>query len=276
MFAVFALALTVTPPALDGACAPSVVQPAVQAAAEALKRKDVAAAKAAIAPAAACPVRDGPSYAAHVLGADVASRAGDWATVRNLLDGVRILPEAGIGAHTEFLRLTADQGLGDAAAFARDRTAMLAANDRGLAAAGRRVETFQAGGAQVSAYEATVDQGSFHRVLEFVIAPDAPFAYPASILLTDDQGAIGLFPLPKSQGSGEAAHAWFLDLYTCSSHSTLPPPAAPSGAQAGYAEVKARVIATLSASPPIAAPATPPAGGCWSAGWILPGFGAKH
>ena len=51
-------------------------------AAAALGRKDLAGAKAAIAPAAACPVADGTTYAAHVLRADGAVREGDWATVR--------------------------------------------------------------------------------------------------------------------------------------------------------------------------------------------------
>lgn len=259
----------------SGQCAASTLQPSLQQAATALAHKDLATAKAAISPAAACPAVDGVTYAAHVLRADLATREGDWATARQMLNGVGLHAESSLSAHAGFLRLRADQGLGDAAAFAADRTALLAANTARLTALGRKVETFRVGAAQVTAFEAPVDQGGFHRTLEFIVTPDDANAYPVSILLTDDRTALSLQQALSKSAAPTASHAWFIDLYTCNQHSTLPPPAQPFGLPPAYGEVKARVVSTLADATLVAAAPPPEGASCGTAAWLLPGLGQR-
>ena len=216
---------------------------------------------------------DGTTYAAHVLRADVAVREGDWPTARAMLAGVAVHPEAQISALAGFIRLRADQGLGDAAAFTRDRADLLAADDARLGAIGRKVETFRVGAVQVAAYEAAVDQGAFHRTLEFIVTPDDPAAYPASILLTDDRNAINIQQELGKPGAAKPEHAWFIDLYTCPRHATLAPPAQPFGPSPSYADVRARVTATLADASLSRASPPPERLSCPTAAWLLPGLG---
>ena len=271
LFAIALAAATAIAP--SASCSGVDLRPGLKAAAAALSRKDLEAAQAAIAPAAACPVADGVTYAAHVLRADIAVREGDWTTARTMLAGVAVHPEAGLSARAGFIRLRADQGLGDAAAFAADRAALLSADDARLSAIGRRVETFRIGFAQVAAYEAALDQGAFHRTLEFIVTPDDPAAYPSSILLTDDRGAIGIEQATAKPGAPKPEHAWFIDLYTCARQATLSPPAQPFGPAPAYADVRARVSATLSDASLTRAALPPDRLSCPTAMWILPGLG---
>ena len=269
MLAAMILALAAAPAAN---CAPAEVAAAINAALAARKGRDGDAAAAAIAPAAACPVTSGQAYSAHVLAAELAADRADWPAVRRLLAGIDMHPEMTLGARVRFLLMRADQGLGDAAAFTADRALTVVANDAKLSAAGRKLETFRVPAGEVSAYRAEFDQGGFHRVYQFIAVPDDPAAYPASVMLTDDQSTAAMM---KQMGlGGGAAHAWFLDLYRCSNHATLAPPAAPDGKEPDYALVKARVVAALSA--PDAFAATPPQRGlCASANWLAPGFGLR-
>jgi len=269
MIALLALLLASAAP---DACAPDALRPSLEFAEKALAAKDLDAARRALAPAAACPVRDGITFVAHVLRADVAVRQGDWPTARAMLAGVGVHPENGVSGRAGFLRLRADQGLGDSAAFTADRDALIAADDRKLAANGGKVESFVVPGGRVDAYRTALDQGGFHRVYEFIVTPDDPAAYPVSIQLTDDQVAAQLIA-GQGKGSKESGHAWFLDLYYCQGHSTLPPVAAPNAATPpDYATVKAVVQTTL-ADRELLKAAPPPSANCGGALWILPALG---
>ena len=270
------LVLALDVPSTADACAAAALQPAVAQAAAAVGRKDLAAAKTLIAAAAACPVRDGATYAGHVLRADIAVREGDWVGALSVLPADPPHAETSLGARAAFLRLRADQGLQDAGAFKRDRNDMLTADDAGLASAGRRVETFRTAVASVAAYAAPIDQGAFHRVLEFIVTPDDPAAYPVSIQLTDDVQADKI-QAELSKGAVAPPRIWFLDLYTCSAHATLPPTPAPAdGSQPSYAETKARVLAALADDSAVTVKAGPDRLSCPSAHWIMPGFGAHR
>jgi hypothetical protein len=270
LLAAFDLTVAAAP---NAACTPAALEPAVKAAAAAMQTKDWTGAKAALGAGPDCPVRDGATYVVHAMRASIASHEGDWAGVRAALAALALPPELGLSARVGLLRLAADQALKDPNAFAHDREALLAADDARLAAVGRRVERFHAGGATVTAYETSVQQGAFHRVMEFVITPDDPAAYPASIQLTDDAGAMKVAQA-LNHGPDQPTHDWFLDLYTCTAHATLPRPGKAFGDQPDYTAVKAQVMASLSA--PIAfTPAAAPEGGCFTAPWLLPGFGAR-
>jgi hypothetical protein len=270
-----ALDISATPPT---PCSRAAVEPALNAALAASKAKDVAAAKNAIAPAVACPVTDGPTYAAHVLRASLAVGEQDWLTARTMLSGLGLHPESGLGAEAAFLQLRVDQAVGDAKGFTAHRAAMLAADETNLlSAGGRKRESFAVPGGTVTAYEASIDQGAFHRVYEFVATPNDPAAYPATIQLTDDREATGLQALLAKPGDKAApAHAWFIDLYTCNHHSTLAPPKDPFGAVPGYDELKARVVATFADPALLAATPPPEKTSCMAGKWILPGFGQQR
>ena len=259
-------------------CAPATVQPALDAAFSASQAKDLAGAKAAIASAATCPVKDGPTYGAHILRATIAAAEQDWSTAHAMLGGLNLHPESGpLGARAAFLQLRVDQAVGDQKRFAADRATILATNEaRLLAFGGHKRESFAVPGGTVAAYDAPVDQGSFHRVYEFVATPTDPEAYPVTIQLTDDRGALSLQSAIAKNGSKPIAHVWFLDLYTCDRQATLPPPRQPTGDQPGYDEIKARVVATF-ADPKLLAAAPPPdKSACPTAMWILPGFSQQR
>lgn len=282
LFAVAMLLAASDVPAADApaACAPAAVEAALRSVGAAMERKDEAAARAAIAPAAACPVTNGQTYAAHIFAADLAARRDDWGAVRALLTDTGVHAETLLGIRAQFLKMRADQGLGDAAGFLGDRGLTVAANDARLTAAGEKVETFRAGTASVTAYRTPLDQGSFHRVLEFIAVPDDQAAYPVSVMLTDDRSAAIMMAQMKGGAAGGAAkgadaHAWFVDLYTCTRHSALAPVGAPNGAEPGYAAVKARVVEALGAPGALAAP-PPEHGACSGASWLMPGFGLRR
>ncbi len=255
-------------------CAVATVSQAVEAAVGHLKQHDAAAAKADLAPVAACPTTSYPAFAAHVFRAGLAVDEQDWPTAQAALAGVGIHPEVPLSGRAAFLRLRADQGVQDAAAFTRDREAVVAANDARLAAAGKRLETFRAGTATVTAYDAPVTQGAFSRVFEFVAVPDDPAAYPASIQLTDDRAAAAMNAQMAKPDQPKPVHVWFLDLYTCNQHSTLMLPAGTvaTGPAPAYDAVKAQVVAVLATTRLVAEP--PPAkGACFASAWLLPGIG---
>ncbi|UAK22944.1 hypothetical protein [Sphingomonas nostoxanthinifaciens] len=253
-FALFASSISAT--AL-GPCAPADIQAALRTAIPAMGANDPAKARIALAPIENCPVDGNASYIAHVMRADIAAREQDWVTARAMLANVAVHPEHGLSALAGAIRLRADQGLGDAPAFAADRAALLAAQDGELARAGRKVESFRTGAARVDAYQAEFDQGGFHRMVEFVVTPDDTSAYPVAIMLTDDRTALQLGTALAKPGQPAPAHVWFVDLYTCGGHSTLGPVKQPLGADApDYAEVKAKAVAALADGRAIAA--TPP------------------
>lgn len=248
------------------ACGDDTVRAALRAAQGHLQA-DPAAAEADVSAAATCPERSAPTYAAHVLKAELAVHRGDWTAAARALSGVGLHPEAPISARAGFLRLRADQGLGDAAAFTRDRAALLAADDAALTRLGRRVERFHVGASTVTAYEARVVQGQFVRVFEFIAAPDDPAAYPASVVLTDDRGGAER----AAPGQPVPAHVWFFDDYTCDGKGSGSPKDM-FGPQPSYADTRA-VVATAFAAPlPVKPP--PEKDACWTAQWILPGLGA--
>jgi hypothetical protein len=259
--------------AAPGPCAPAAIAARVQAAAPLLGKRDLAGAGVALGSAGSCPATSYPAFVAHVLRGEIAIGAGDWAGARAALADVALHAEVALSARAGFVRLRADQGLNDAAAFARDRTMLVTANDAMLTAAGRRIETFRAGTASITAYEATVDQGPFRRTVEFVVVPDDLAAYPVSILLTDDRTAVAMSAQMATPGEAKREHVWFLDLYTCGQHSTLLPPIA-TDMPAAYDSLKARVVATL-ATVSLAAAPPPDHTACWSSAWLLPGLGRQ-
>jgi hypothetical protein len=272
---ILALDIAAAPPA---PCSPAAVEPALNAAATANQNRDFKGAERAIAAASACPVRDGPTYGAHVLRAELAVGDGDWTTARTMLSGLGVHPESTLGARAAFLQLRVDQAAGDATSFTAERDAALAANEaRLLAAGGHKLEGFTVPGGTVAAYDAFINQGSFHRVYEFVATPNDPAAYPATIQLTDDQAAASLDAFLNKKGDKSApAHVWFIDLYTCNRHTTLTPPKIITGAQPDYEEVKARVTATFADSALLAVAPPPEKTACMAGMWILPGFGQQR
>ena len=248
------------------ACGDEMVRTALIAAQAHLKT-DPAAAEAEVTPFAACPDRSAPTYAAHVLKAELATHRGDWAAAGRAMTNVGLHPEAPISARAGFLRLRADQALGDAAGFARDRAALLAADDAVLSRLGRRVERFHVGTTTVTAYEARVVQGPFVRVFEFIATPDDPAAYPASVVLTDDRSAAEF----KAPGRPAHEHAWFFDDYTCDGKGSGSPKDM-FGPQPDYAEM--RDVASKAFAAPLPVKAPPDKDACWTGQWILPGLGA--
>ena len=274
----FALALALDiATAPTAPCSPAVVDPSLQIAVADRRARDVAGAKATIEAASRCPVRDGPTYGAHVLRAELAAEEQDWATVRAMLAGVPLHPETSIGARAAFLDLRVYQSLGNAKAFTALRTIVLTLNDAALiAAGGHKRETFAVPGGTVAAYDAAIDQGAFHRVYEFVATPTDPAAYPVTIQLTDDRSAIAIAKSLAKPDARAVDHVWFVDLYTCDRHMTLTPPGNRTGDQPSYDEIRARVVATF-ADPSLLAAAPPPEKSeCRSGIWILPGFGAPR
>ena len=260
------------------ACDKASLDAAVKTAATALEHKDLAGARATMNPFLLCPVDSGQAYIAHVLAADIAAREGNWQPVRALLATAGIHSEVTLGARVQLLRMRADQGLGDPAAFATDRGLTLVANDARLTGLGQKVETFRVPAGEVTAYRAAFDQGSFHRVLAFVATPDDKAAYPVTVMLTDDPNAAAMLKAAglARPGAGAAdAHAWFIDLYQCSSHSNITPPAMDRQHEPDYAAVKARVVEALSAKDAFAA-GPPERGFCASANWLMPGFGVRR
>ena len=262
---------------------PAVSCPATAQLAESVKRAlelqktDAPGARAVLAPLAqACAPSNGAGYVVHVLAADLAARAADWPAARTLLEGVgdRAGPLAPTAA---FIRLSADRALGDGDAFLTDRSAMLADNDAGLAAWGRRVETFRAGPFTVTGYEASFDQGPFRRLAEFVATPDDPLGLPYTVTLTDDLSADKVAAgLGAAPAAGQPAKVYFMDLYFCDGHSTLPPAARPAeGGRPTYAAAKAVAVAAFSAPDKVGtlagarAPSTP---GCPAGKWLMPGL----
>ena len=159
----------------------------IEAALAARKGHDPVSAAAAIAPAAACPVRSAQAYGARVLAAGIAGNRADWPAVRQLLAGIAMHPEMTRGARLRFLLLRADQGLAEAETFAADRALTMIANDARLFAAGNKLEAFRLPGAEVTAFHTLVNQGGFHRMYEFVALPEDEAAYPVTVMLTDDQ-----------------------------------------------------------------------------------------
>jgi hypothetical protein len=267
------LLASLLPDAAD-ACAPDRLRPSLEVASKAFQAKDLNAARTALEPVAACPIKDGITYVGHVLRAEVAVRQADWNTARAMLAGAGIHPENGFAGRAGFFRLRADQGLGDARAFTADRDALIAANDQRLAANGGRVERFAVPGGHVDAYRTGVDQGSFHRVYEFIATPDDPAAYPVSVQLTDDHTVDENWAvLNKTQPA--QAHPWYLDLYACGGHATLKPVATTAGAdRPDYASVKAAVQDALADGKLLKASPPPPAD-CGGALWVLPGIGGR-
>lgn len=263
------LDLATAPPA---PCAPATVATKVVAAAPLLGKRDLAGATAALGEAGNCPATSYSAFAAHVIRGEIAIAGGDWSGARAALDGVGLHPEVSLSARAGFIRLRADQGLGDAAAFIRDRAALVAANDAKLAAAGRRLETFRAGSASVTAYEAAVDQGAFHRTVEFIAVPDDAAAYSVAILLTDDRNAVTVSGELAKPGEPKREHVWFFDLYSCALHSTLSPPIV-NDTPPATADLKARVIALFADAKLTAAAPPPDKAICFSNIWLLPGLG---
>ena len=256
-----------------GFCDPATISSHVQSASALVAKKDLAGAKRAIDPVASCPTTSYPAFVARVVRGQVAVGEGDWAAARAALDGVDVHPEVPLSAMAGFLRLRADQGLNDTAAFARDRAALLMANDSFLRHLGDRlIEIFRVGNAEVTAYAAPVDQGPFRRVTEFIVVPDDRAAYPASITLTDDRQTLTIAREMAAKNNGpQPNHVWFVDLYTCNKHATLQQVS--GDVPPDYAALKARVLAAVVDPAIIAVSAGPDRAMCFSAKWILPGLG---
>ena len=274
MFAGLLLLLDLGTASPAAVCLPSAIVTQVQAAQKLMASKDTAGATATIDAAARCPATSYPAFVAHVVRADLAVAQGDWTAARVALDGLEVHSEAKLSARAGFLRLRTDEGLGDVAAFARDRAALIAANDAALQALGRRLETFRAGAATVTVYEAMVDQGPFRRTAEFIIVPDDPAAYPASILITDDRQAAVIGKQLAKPGEAKPEHAWFLDLYTCGQHATLRPPIMKDAATPDTVATKAQIVTLLAT--PLTGTTSAERAVCFASGWILPGLGAAR
>ena len=262
--------------ALASDCSPMATQEKINAAAEAM-RADLSLAKSIIIPVLSCPPDNSAAYYAHVLRAEIAVREKDWVSARSTFNKVGFHPESKISVRAASFILQADAMTKNAKLFAADRAGIVAGNDAVLSSLGGRIETFNAGGAAVTAYETPVTQGSLHRVLEFIIVPDDASSYPRSILLTDDREAVTVeaeLGQANSSKKIDGGHVWFIDAYDCSGHETLA--IVPGTKQPVYEAVKVRVLQRLSGEKgSVSSLTVPDNGSCAALSWILPGLGAR-
>ncbi len=225
------------------------VVPDLTAALQALKAKDDATAKGKLDGIVANCGSSPASYIARSIRADLALKDKDYDQALKLLEPVPRPARKPIGARSSWTAMQALAGKGDVAGFQAERARLLAAVDQALTAQagpfqGRKLESFQAGGAQVTAYQARVPQGPFLRLTEFIIVPPGPLALPRSVMLTEDANARQLM-----QATAAAAAAPdFVDQYDCNQHVTLKMLPAPGGQPPAYADVKALVVSFLQGS----------------------------
>jgi hypothetical protein len=206
---------------------------------------------------------------ARLITAEANSGLGEWKAVLNDVKDLDLAAAPRLYARMEFLRMAAYASEKDEQGFAKARSRLLAAENQALARLSPVVERFEAGAFRVTAYKAAFNQGGFARKLEFIIEPTTPFAFPESIMLTDDINARSI--MSQLDKANPAPNIFFVDLYTCSGHSTLPPPPFSKTGIPAYADVKPIVISALSqpAQPEVA---TALVGACRTSQWITPGL----
>ena len=214
------------------------------------------------------------SYIARAIRADLALKDKDYDLALKLLGPVPRPARKPIGARSSWTAMQAFIGKGDAAGFQGERARLLAAVDRTLGPdgpyQGRKIESFDVNGTQVTAYEARLTQGAFVRLTEFIIVPPGPMALPRSVLLTDDVNARTIM-----KQTGAVAAPDFVDQYDCNQHVTLKMLPAPDGQAPPYADVKALVVAFLQGSASGVSSMTPGADNMSACHWpqyVTPGF----
>ena len=196
---------------------------------------------------------DGPGTAPpRALRADIASREGDDALVVKLLSPMPTA-QGPLGAQMAWLLLRTYARQGDQAAFALQRSRMLAAQDYALGdpagpLKGRLVERFEVGPLKVSAYAAPLQHETARRLFQFVILADTPTAEPEAILFTDDSRQTGMAK------SVNAPAPVYIDRYGCNFHSTV----RTLRGEPSYAQAKAAVVEELTAHADLGMGAMPP------------------
>ena len=205
----------------------------------AYREGDKAAARANVeAIIAACGTAE-PTWGPRTMAADIALENREFDRVIAVLEPV---PRArgATGGVASYLLLRALQARQDAAAFGREREALVRAAVQGLTDPagpihGRLIETFTEGGAQVFAVEAELQQRGFVRRYEFLIIPAAPLEMPTSIMLSRD---------PAAEALDREHPVLFVDRYTCEGHQTMGiVPANPAPDYAAVREMVRRAIA---------------------------------
>ncbi len=274
MLSIFLAALmqAAAPPAPIDCAQPQSASFAITSGGQALNKRDYPGAAAAVAPlVAACGPRTRPGAIGRIIAAEAAAGQGDWKTVLEALKSVDFTPAPKLYALSEFLRLGAYAAAKDEVDFAATRARLLAAENQALARLGPLLERFDVGAYHVTAYGAPLTQGSFARLIEFIIEPTAPFAFPQSVMLTDDKGADGLTKALGLQANTSTLKIYFVDMYTCGMHMTLKQVQARDGAAPAYADVKPMVVSALS-TPPRYESGMTPGGACLTSQWITPGL----
>jgi hypothetical protein len=216
------------------------------------------------------------SFLARQVRAYLALRDKDYDLALRLLEPVTRPMRRSLGVEVNWTAMLALAGKGDVAGFQAERGRILAEADQALTAEGgpfqgRRIETFQVGGNQVTAYQARVPQGQFVRLTEFVITPPGPLALPRSVMLTEDDTARAVM----QQTAAKAPAADFVDAYDCHRHVTLKMLPTKDGAPPPYPEIKALVVGFLQGSGGAISSMTPGAdnmSACRWAEFITPGL----
>jgi len=175
------------------------------------------------------------------LRAQIAWTEKDYRGVLTWLDSLPRGVVNPLSVNVGLLAMRADEAASDLAAAADERGHLLAAVDSSLSRPpGARIDSFDVDGAKVTAYSAVLNQGSFRRVLEFLVAPQNAGDLPQSLMLTDDKTADEIGLMHPGQPT-----PYFLDFYTCSMHATVKILQAVNGGPPTYETVKPLVIAFL-------------------------------
>jgi hypothetical protein len=209
------------------------------------------------------------SQPARILRAELAWRDKDYAGVLAWLKDTPRVGPSRLNLTASMLAMRADREVGDKAAFARERSALEAAEAHALASGGEVLGSFDVDGTRVSAYRVNLAQGSFQRLIAFTVSPADPLALPESLMLTDDRAARAVV---KQVGKGGEQAPYFLDAYTCFGHVTVKMVPGAGDQPPGYDTLKPLVIDYLKARSGASSQAAPTDVACAWPQYVAPGL----
>jgi hypothetical protein len=206
-----------------------------------------------------------PSWHPRVMRALIALGDKQADKALQLLEPVPRPGPAPIGSYSSFVAMAAHAAKGDWASYARERDTLMAASGRALAdpsgaVKARAVEQITVGGYRVSAYELTLQQGDFTRLIAFLATPTDPKGEPLSFYLTTYPSVLD-----------PTKNSYFIDQYSCFGHATLDI----LEERPTYATVRETVVRSLNGqAAPTSSSARPMTGpACNYPSYLAPGLG---
>ncbi len=161
----------------------------------------------------ACTGDDPLTTAVRAARAEVAVRLGDYQHALDLENSIQQSPPTG---RFEWLLLATHQHLGHSAEVNRLAQSLVAESGAALIRGGMtQVESFEAGGYHITAYQGVFHNGPFIRYFEFLMLPTAG-GPPLSIAVTRDAVDVS-----AALGNANGEQTYFVDLYNCSMQAAL-------------------------------------------------------